>query len=203
MHARHGERPGVDGLGYLNHRGVGKSKARSPSLGRGVSHWGNAIYASIVRFLFYLLDTSVSARPKCNSAHKAGKGDAAMNGVTFEAHAAAIREEVCSICACYQPDEHYRRICVHESEGSCVVFRHLPETIALVARFRGSDIASYENVYQIHACTKCHLADSEGLCTMRDRTKPVPEWCVADAYLPQIVGAIERDLEVETPEGSP
>lgn len=122
-----------------------------------------------------------------------------MNGVTFEAHAAALREDVCSICACYQPDEHYRRICVHESDHSCVIFKLLPEVIALVTRFRGSDIASYDNVFQMHGCTKCHHADTEGVCSMRDRTKPVPQWCVADAYMPQVIGAIERVLEVEVP----
>jgi hypothetical protein len=49
----------------------------------------------------------------------------------------------------------------------------------------------------MHVCTQCAHADVEGICSLRDRSKPVPEWCVADAYLPQIIGAIERVQSVE------
>jgi hypothetical protein len=37
----------------------------------------------------------------------------------------------------------------------------------------------------------------EGVCSLRDRTRPIPEWCIADAYLPQVIGAIERVHGVE------
>lgn len=120
-----------------------------------------------------------------------------MNEVSLEAYASALREDVCSICACYSPDGNFRHSCSHESSGACVVFRHLPQTVAIVSRFKGSSIPSYETAYQIHACTQCRCADIEGVCTMRDRTRPLPEWCIADAYLPQIIGAIERVQEVE------
>lgn len=119
-----------------------------------------------------------------------------MNEVSSDAYVLALREDVCSICACYSPDGNPNGSCSHESSGTCVVFRHLAETISIVSRFHGSALRSYDNAYQMYACTRCHLADCEGICTMRDRTRAVPDWCIADAYLPQIVGAIERVQEV-------
>lgn len=78
-----------------------------------------------------------------------------------------------------------------------MVFAHLDATVGIVSRFKDSDLASLDNVYQMYACTQCKLADVEGVCSLRDRTRPIPEWCIADAYLPQVIGAIERVHGVE------
>lgn len=120
-----------------------------------------------------------------------------MNVLTREAYANAIREDVCSICACYTPDEHFRHTCLHETSGRCVIFDLLDVTVDIVARFSESDLPALDNVFEMYACTKCRCADVEGVCEMRDRTKPVPEWCIADAYRPQVVGAIERVQRME------
>jgi hypothetical protein len=119
-----------------------------------------------------------------------------MNAVR-ETYVTALREDVCTICACYAPDPNFRHACIHETSGNCVVFAHLDATADLVARFRESDLPALDNVFQMHVCTQCAHADVEGICSLRDRSKPVPEWCVADAYLPQIIGAIERVQSVE------
>jgi hypothetical protein len=120
-----------------------------------------------------------------------------MNEVPLEACVIALREDVCSICVCYSPDGNSPQSCIHESSGTCLVFRHLPSIIALAERFQDSSLLSLDNVFQMQVCTGCANADAEGVCNMRDRSKAIPEWCIADAYLPQVVGAIERAGEVE------
>jgi hypothetical protein len=120
-----------------------------------------------------------------------------MNVESRDAYTTALREDVCSICACFTPDPGFRHTCSHESTGACVIFSHLDDAVNIVTRFRDSDLAALDNAYQMYACTHCKLADVEGVCSLRNRTRPVPEWCIADAYLPQIVGAIERVLSLE------
>ena len=120
-----------------------------------------------------------------------------MNVSSLEAYATALREDVCTICASYTPDGCHRLGCLYESSGACVVFHHLPELVELVERFRDSEILSFDSTFPMYVCTRCPHADIEGVCDMRDRSRSVPHWCVIDAYLPQIVGAIERVDEVK------
>lgn len=119
-----------------------------------------------------------------------------MNAVPWEAYADALREDVCSICVCFSPDSVTHH-CLNENTGACVIFAHLDETIRIVSRFEKSDLPALETAFQMYVCTQCKLSDVEGVCSLRDRTKPIPEWCMADAYLPQVVGAVERAQQVE------
>jgi hypothetical protein len=122
-----------------------------------------------------------------------------MTESALKPYRGAVRADVCSICACREHQSPSDPFCRHEAEGTCAIFSQLPAIVDTLAPHDGAPLEEYEQALRTLLCTRCPRGAADGSCPGHDSTRDVPDWCVVDAYLPQLISAIERTHTVPLP----
>ena len=115
-----------------------------------------------------------------------------MDESMLEHYKGGLRADVCSICANRSPETDAHRYCRHETDGNCPLFAKLPTLATVLSGVSSENIDVYEQALFDQVCKRCPTSEPDGFCAGRDAAKAVPDWCIIDAYFPQVVGAIER-----------
>jgi hypothetical protein len=114
-----------------------------------------------------------------------------MSEIGIDEYKNAMREEICSLCVSFVPDEQNPTRCVHEESRRCTLFANLGEVVEAVSKVDSGSIIPYLEALRANVCSKCAHQDARGVCDLRDNRGPVSNWCSLDAYFNIVVGAIE------------
>jgi hypothetical protein len=120
-----------------------------------------------------------------------------MASIAIVKYQDAMRDAICSVCVCFAEDKQTPGRCVHEQSGQCRLFAHLDDVADVVSGVASHSIDPYVEALRRQVCAKCGQQDERGVCDLRDRRGPVPNWCVLDAYFNLIVGTVEEVQRME------
>ncbi|MBI4558403.1 MAG: hypothetical protein HY706_12550 [Candidatus Hydrogenedentes bacterium] len=115
-----------------------------------------------------------------------------MQAIAIEEYRDAMRDDVCNVCVIFTPHPANPRRCFHETTGKCGLFLHIDRVVEAVSNIHSDSIAPYLEELRRKVCGFCENQNADLVCRVRDSNEPVPSWCVLDAYLNLVVGAIER-----------
>lgn len=102
--------------------------------------------------------------------------------VSFEELEATIRARVCAACT----DRTSDALCLLEDPNHCALFQLFPLVVQAVLATESAELEPYVNAIHEHVCSVCVDQQIDGACPRRG------QGCSLDAYLPQIVDAIEE-----------
>ena len=99
-----------------------------------------------------------------------------------------LRDEICSRCR----DEHPDAKCENATDFPCPLMTRLDDVIRVVAATQDYSVEPFQERVREVVCATCRTTDA-GDCAHRERQK-----CALEAYFPQIVAIVEKELAADT-----
>ncbi len=98
---------------------------------------------------------------------------------------AIVRNRICSLCS----ERTVEGACGAEEPEHCSLLTLFPLVAQAVMATESEDIQSYVDAIHEHVCSVCIDQRLDGTCPQREQKS-----CALDAYMPQVVEAIEEAL---------
>jgi hypothetical protein len=115
-----------------------------------------------------------------------------MTSLARPVYVQAVRDDVCSVCVAFSVNKKNPRICEHESDDQCPIFKRLDRAIQIVGEQSAGAHTQKSLELMKEVCLGCSSADEKGFChLMEARTRTSSSWCVLEAYFGLLIGAIE------------